>query len=31
MTEVRRIQDMGVEIVLNHKVEDVRSEMDGGR
>ncbi len=30
MTEVRRIQDMGVEIVLNHKVGDVRGEMDEG-
>ncbi len=30
MTEIRRIQDMGVEMVLNHKVEDVLAEKDAG-
>lgn len=28
MTEIRRTQDMGVEIILNHKVEDVIAEKD---
>lgn len=30
MTEIRRIQDMGVEMVLKHKVEDVQAEKDAG-
>jgi NADPH-dependent glutamate synthase beta subunit-like oxidoreductase len=30
MTEVRRIQEMGVDVVLNHKVEDVLGEKDSG-
>jgi formate dehydrogenase (NADP+) beta subunit len=31
MAEIRRIQDMGVDIVLDHKVEDVLAEKDSGR
>jgi formate dehydrogenase (NADP+) beta subunit len=30
MTEIRRIQEIGVEITLNHKVEDVLAERDAG-
>ena len=28
--EIRRIEDMGVKIVLNHKVEDLIAERDAG-
>ncbi|HEU5184656.1 MAG TPA: NAD(P)-binding protein [Gemmatimonadaceae bacterium] len=31
MTEVRRIEAMGVRIILDHKVEDVLAERDAGR
>jgi formate dehydrogenase beta subunit len=31
MTEVRRIEAMGVRIILNHRVEDVSAERDAGR
>jgi NADPH-dependent glutamate synthase beta subunit-like oxidoreductase len=31
MHEVRRIEDMGVKIVLDHKVEDLVAEKDAGR
>lgn len=31
MSDIRRIEAMGVRIVLNHKVEDVLAERGGGR
>jgi formate dehydrogenase (NADP+) beta subunit len=31
MNDIRRIEEMGVRIVLNHKIEDVLAERDGGR
>jgi len=31
MTEIRRIENLGVKIVLNHKVEDVLAEKSDGR
>jgi formate dehydrogenase (NADP+) beta subunit len=31
MNEVRRIEEMGVRIILNHKVDDILAERDGGR
>jgi formate dehydrogenase (NADP+) beta subunit len=31
MREIRRIEDVGVKIVLNHKVEDVQAEITAGK
>lgn len=31
MREIARIEAMGVQIVLNHKVEDLRAEMSAGK
>jgi formate dehydrogenase (NADP+) beta subunit len=31
MREIRRIEDIGVKIVLNHKVEDVQAEITAGK